>query len=180
MSTCIPNTPIASDIHHVTTETNTAGWHTITNVVVTSLSRYYGVTADVITFNNVFDTQQQSAIFNQLWLEETKSTGSMINPDLLIHFYTDGSPTAPSTSAVYEADTGGLVCSVRITAADWVYYVSSNIKRAVVNVDQYILSGAGNTGTNLYAVILSDKSTAMQFAGTPALRMKPVLTMGAR
>jgi hypothetical protein len=171
---CLPNTPIASNI--VTTPA-AAGWVAFSSVTTNALLSYYGVSAEVLSFPALGSTTNQHQVLRQIELEETAtSSGNIKKAKLLVYLYTDSAPSAPSTSAVYNASTVNLMCGpIAIDTANYVR-VSDTVWTATVNPARYIRTGTSSTAQNIYVVVIADQ--AVTYAASAALRVRLTLENG--
>jgi hypothetical protein len=168
---CLPNTPISSNI---TTAPSANGWVAFDSVTTAALLQYYGVAAQVLTFSSVASTTNQHLVLRQLEIEETASSSANIKKSkLLVYLYTDSAPTAPATNAVYNASTTNLMCApIAVDTADYAR-VSDTVWTATENVNRYVRTGTSATATNIYVVVIADQSVT--YAASAGLRVKLTL-----
>lgn len=173
---CLPNTPIASNI---TTAPSASGWVAFDGVATTALTQYYGVYAQVLTFPTVAATTNQHLVLRQLEVEETaSSTANLKKSKLLVYLYTDAAPATPSTTAVYNASTTNLMCApIAVDTANYTRVsgeaATTNVWTATVNPNRYLRTGTAATATNIYVVVLADQ--AVTYAASAGLRVRLTL-----
>lgn len=176
---CLPTTPIANNI--VTTPA-AAGWVAFSTISTSALSQYFGVSAEVLTFTTLGDTTNQHQILRQIEVQETAtSSANLKKAKLLVYLYTDAAPTAPSTSAVYNASTTNLMCGpIAIDTSNYVRVsgetATTNVWTATVNPNRYIRTGTTATAQNIYVVVIADQ--AVTYAASAELRVRLTLENG--
>ncbi len=164
---CIPNTPTSLNI---TTAASAAGWQAFDDVSTSALSQYFGFKAQVLTFAAVASTTNQHLVLKQLELQETATAGNIKKAKMLVYLYTDTAPTAPSTSAVYNASTTNLACApIAIDTANYTR-VSDTVWTATVNPARCLRTGTTATATNIYVVAIVDQ--AVTFAASAGISMR--------
>lgn len=168
---CLPNTPIASNI---TTAPAANGWVAYDDISTSALSQYYGFKAQVLTFSAVAATTNQHLVLRQIEIEETASSSANIKkPKLLVYLYTDAAPTAPATNAVYNASTSNLMCGpIAIDTANYTR-VSDTVWNAAVNPARYIRTGTTASASNIYVVAIVNE--AVTFSASAGIRVKLTL-----
>jgi hypothetical protein len=168
---CLPQTPTAQTI---TTAPAASGWVAFDGVATTALQQYYGFYAQVLTFPSVAATTNQHLVLRQIEIEETASSSANIKKSkMLVYVYTDAAPTAPSTSAVYNASTSNLMCApVAVDTANYAR-VSDTVWTATVNPNRYMRTGTNATATNVYVVVVVDQ--AVTYAASAGIRVRLTL-----
>ena len=161
---CLPNTPIASDVR-------SDGWQSFSSILTTTAAQYKPISAEVLTFDGMIEAESQSAIIRQLQYEETAGSSSDVRKaDLSFYIYNVSSPTAPTAGAVYEASTSNLVGVVEVAQADY-ERVSSTVWVATVNPNRYFTTGTGAGASSLYAVAVYNNATPTAYTASAAGRV---------
>ena len=161
---CIPSTPVVPSIHSNPTS---QGWATLgSGLITTALSQYYPILAGVVPYYDLFETTGQHAIIRQVEFEETASSSANIRkvPLIIAIYEGNATPTTPTSGAVYNPSTTGLIGTIEIAEADY-KRTSDTVWTAVVNPHRYIRSGqVSSSDDNVNLVILSNRATSVTYA----------------
>lgn len=175
---CIPSTPTVPSI---LTPSASQGWVDLGAGIITSaLSQYYPLVASVLDIFDVFTTTNQHGIVRQLEFEETLvSPGTIKKTPIIVALYEGGaSPTTPTSGAVYNPATAGLIGCFEIAEADY-KRTSATVWTAVINPNRYIRSGStAATDVNLKAVVLSNKATSVTYDSGALGRLRATVEQG--
>ena len=168
---CLPNTPVAANILTANESTDN-GWISLGGIITTAISQYYPLSTSVLTFSGTAQTSNQHLILRQIELEETASSAANIKKTpLLVLIYNGTSPTAPTSGAVYNGSTTNLIGGFYIADTNYVR-ISDTVWNAVVKPDQYIRVNTSAQASNLFAVVLSNKSTSVTYAADSTARVR--------
>lgn len=161
---CIPATPIVTSI---LSQPSSQGWASLgTGLITTALSRYFPLLAGVVPYYAVFETTNQHGIIRQVQFEEKAATSGDIKktPLLIVIYEGQSTPTTPTSGAVYNPSTVGLIGVVSIAEADYVR-TSDTVWTATARPNLYVRSGATSASDqNVNLVVLSDKATSVTYA----------------
>lgn len=168
---CIPNTPIAKDWRD-------SGWQSYASVSTTAPATWYPVDIDVLEFENMAESADQSGLIKQLVVRETASSAAnkKLN-DLSIYIYNQTAPTAPTVGSVYNPNTSNLVGVVQIVAADY-ERISDTVSEARVNPELHFTTGTGNTSINFYGVALFSNATPTAYAASAGIAIRMFTELG--
>lgn len=168
---CLPNTPVASNILTATNSTD-HGWQSVGTVITTALSQYYPVSASVVTLSGLAQTTEQHMIIRQIEFEETASSSANIKKcPLVVLLYNTSAPTTPTSGAVYNGATTNLLGVFTIADSDY-KRLSDTVWIATINPNKYVRTGTTSTSSSFYAVILSNSGTSVTFAASAAARIR--------
>lgn len=168
---CLPNTPIATNVLTATNSTNT-GWMPVPSIITTGLSQYYPLTETVVTLDGTANTSLQHVILRQIEFEETAPTsGDIKKTPLLIALYSGTAPTAPTAGAVYNPSTTNLLGIVSIAQAAYVR-TNETIWTATEKPNLYMRTVSSSTASTMYAVVLSNSATSVTYASGAAGRIR--------
>lgn len=166
---CLPNTPIAANI---LSDPAALGWSDVgSNLITSSLSRYYPILAGFVTVR-AMNTTNQHGIIRQVDFEETAATANDIKKHpLIVYILGAGAGTSPASGAAYNPDTVYLLGQVAITAAD---YVRTNDTKwtATVKPNLYIRQTTASSAQNLLLAIVSDSASSISYAASAAGRIR--------
>lgn len=169
---CIPATPVSP---YILSGPTSNGWASLGSGLITlALSRYYPLLAGVVTYYKVFETTNQTAILRQIEFEEKAATSGDIKktPLLIAVFQGSASVTTPTSGAVYNPSTTGLIGVVSIAEADYVR-TSDTVWTAVAKPNLYIRSGGtSSSDADVKIVVLSDKATSVTYAAGAEGRLR--------
>ncbi|HBB25471.1 MAG TPA: hypothetical protein DCZ59_04330 [Bacteroidetes bacterium] len=175
---CIPATPVVPSL--LSTQA-TQGWSSLgTGLITTALSQYFPILAGVVPYYDVFQTTGQHAIIRQLEFEETASSAANIRKvPLIVAIYAGSTtPTTPTSGAVYNPSTTGLIGCIEIAEADY-KRTSDTVWTAVVNPNRYIRSGElSASDDNVNLVILSNSATTKTYAAGAQGRIRMITELG--
>ena len=169
---CLPNTPVVTNVLSATNSTD-QGWISLGAIIATptALSQYHPLSTSVLTFSGTAQTSNQHMLLRQIEFEETASSSANIKKTpLLVLVYNNASPTAPTSGAVYNGSTTGLVGAFQIAEADYVR-ISDTVWSAVVYPNRYFRTGTSALASTLYAVVLSNKATSVTYAADSTARV---------
>jgi hypothetical protein len=162
---CLPNTPIATDVRD-------DGWQSFTTILTTTAAQWKPISESVPTFEAVIEAESQSAVIRQVSVEETAaSSGDLKKQDLTLYVYNAASPTAPTAGTVYNPSTTNLVGQIQITASDY-ERTSDTVWTATINPNRYFTTGSGNLASNLYLVALYANATPTAYTASAAMRVR--------
>lgn len=163
---CLPNTPIAPNI---LSDPITDGFQPLGSGLLTSaLSRYYPLIAALVPMQNVMNTSLQHGIIRQVdFLESAPTSGDVKKTPLLIYCYGQPAPTTPSSGAVYNGASSGLMGIIRIADTDY-RRVSDTLWIASVQPNLHIRTTSGASSQIINLVIVSDSTTSVTYAAGAA------------
>ena len=162
---CIPNTPIASDVRD-------DGWQSFSSILTTTAAQWKPISAEVLAFDSMLEAENQSGIIRQLVYEETAgASGDIKKNDIMFYIYHVAAPTTPTSGTVYNPSTGNLLGQVEVTTADY-ERTSDTVWTARVNPNLYITSDTGNLATTFYVVGLFSNATPSSYTASAAGRVR--------
>lgn len=163
---CLPNTPTTANI---LSDPITDGFQPLgTGLITTALSRYYPLIAAVVPMQSVMNTSLQHGVIRQLdFMESVPTSGDVKKTPLLIYCYGQPAPSSPTSGAVYNGASSGLMGIIKIADTDY-KRVSDTIWIASVQPNLHIRTTSGASSQVINLVIVSDSATSVTYAATSA------------
>jgi hypothetical protein len=159
---CLPNTPITPNI---LTDPITDGLQPLgSGLITTALSRYYPLVAALVPMQSVMNTSLQHGVIRQVdFIESAPTSGDVKKTPLLIYCYGQPAPTTPTSGAVYNGSSTGLMGMIKIADTDY-RRVSDTVWIASVQPNLHIRTTSGASSQIINLVIVSDSSTSVTYA----------------
>jgi hypothetical protein len=159
---CLPNTPITPNI---LTDPITDGLQPLgSGLITTALSRYYPLVAALVPMQSVMNTSLQHGVIRQVdFIESAPTSGDVKKTPLLIYCYGQPAPTTPTSGAVYNGSSTGLMGIIKIADTDY-RRVSDTVWIASVQPNLHIRTTSGASSQVINLVIVSDSSTSVTYA----------------
>ena len=159
---CLPNTPITPNI---LTDPITDGLQPLgSGLITTALSRYYPLVAALVPMQSVMNTSLQHGVIRQVdFIESAPTSGDLKKTPLLIYCYGQPAPTTPTSGAVYNGSSTGLMGMIKIADTDY-RRVSDTVWIASVQPNLHIRTTSGASSQVINLVIVSDSSTSVTYA----------------
>lgn len=159
---CLPNTPITPNI---LTDPITDGLQPLgSGLITTALSRYYPLVAALVPMQSVMNTSLQHGVIRQVdFIESAPTSGDVKKTPLLIYCYGQPAPTTPTSGAVYNGSSTGLMGIIKIADTDY-RRVSDTVWIASVQPNLHIRTTSGASSQIINLVIVSDSSTSVTYA----------------